>query len=122
VVTHQSWRGQFARGTYGNGPRAGQLSDCDPAIGYPGQDCVPVQWPGFNTSAWHEGAAKPGAVGDDMYWMGTLAVGMTPECWCSDAAWKQPQFDRRRWASTIGPTINVLKAVIFSPTEHTAWP
>jgi hypothetical protein len=64
VVTHQSWRGQFARGTYGNGPRAGQLSDCDPAIGYPQQDCVPVQWPGYNTSAWHEGVAKPGTVGD----------------------------------------------------------
>jgi RHS repeat-associated protein len=76
VVTHQSWRGQFARGTYGNGPRAGQLSDCDPAIGYPQQDCVPVQWPGFNTSAWHEGVAKPGTVGDDKDWMGSLAVDM----------------------------------------------
>jgi RHS repeat-associated protein len=76
VVTHQSWRGQFARGTYGNGPRAGQLSDCDPQIGYPQQDCVPVQWPGFNTSAWHEGAAKPRTVGDDTYWMRSLAVGM----------------------------------------------
>jgi RHS repeat-associated protein len=75
-VTHQSWRGQFARGTYGNGPRTGQLSDCDPAIGYPQQDCVPVQWPGYNTSAWHAGVAKPGTVGDGTYWMGSLAVGM----------------------------------------------
>jgi RHS repeat-associated protein len=37
---------------------------------------VPVPWPGWNTTAWHEDAAKPQTVGTDTYWLGSLSVGM----------------------------------------------
>jgi RHS repeat-associated protein len=75
IVTHQNWRGQFARGTWGAGTRVGQSSDCTGT--YPQQTpCVPVRWPGWNTGAWNQEAAKPSTVGSERYWMGSLAVGM----------------------------------------------
>jgi RHS repeat-associated protein len=37
---------------------------------------VPVPWPGWNTRAWNEEAAKPNTTGDENYWFGSLAVGM----------------------------------------------
>jgi RHS repeat-associated protein len=69
VITHQNWRGQFARGTFTNG----QLSDC---ATYPPQGCVPVQWPGYATTAWHEGVATAPTTGYEHYWFGSLAVEM----------------------------------------------
>jgi RHS repeat-associated protein len=76
IVTHQNWRGQFARGTWGEGTgRVGQSSDCTGT--YPQQTpCVPVRWPGWNTGAWNAEAAKPSTVGSERYWMGSQAVGM----------------------------------------------
>jgi RHS repeat-associated protein len=74
VVTHQSWRGQFARGTFGNGPRAGESSDCTE---YPATNgCIPVRWPGWNTTAWSQEAAKPATTGAEEFWFGSLSVGM----------------------------------------------
>ncbi len=74
IVTHQNWRGQFARGTYGNGPGVGALSDCTE---YPSASgCIPVQWPGYATTAWHDGVAEAPATGYEHYWFGSLAVGM----------------------------------------------
>jgi RHS repeat-associated protein len=74
IVTHQNWRGQFARGTFGAGPRAGQSSDCP---SYPPTNgCIPVPWPGWNTTAWHEGIGSPNTTGYEHYWMGSLATGM----------------------------------------------
>ncbi|HYW12862.1 MAG TPA: RHS repeat-associated core domain-containing protein [Longimicrobium sp.] len=76
IVTHQNWRGQFSRGTWGEGTgRVGQSSDCTGT--WPQQiECVPVPWPGWNTNAWHDDAAKPSTVGTDTYWLGSLSVGM----------------------------------------------
>ena len=37
---------------------------------------MPVPWPGWNTNAWHDDAAKPQTVGTDTYWLGSLSVGM----------------------------------------------
>jgi RHS repeat-associated protein len=37
---------------------------------------VPVAWPGWNTRAWSEEAAKPNTTGDEQYWFGSLAIGM----------------------------------------------
>jgi RHS repeat-associated protein len=75
VVTHQNWRGQFARGTWGEGTgRVGQSSDC--AAWPSSTECVPVAWPGWNTGAWHDEAAKPQTVGTDTDWLGSLSVGM----------------------------------------------
>ncbi|HYW12860.1 MAG TPA: RNase A-like domain-containing protein [Longimicrobium sp.] len=76
IVTHQNWRGQFSRGTWGEGTgRVGQSSDCTGT--WPQQiECVPVPWPGWNTNAWHEDAAKPQTAGTDTYWLGSLSVGM----------------------------------------------
>jgi RHS repeat-associated protein len=74
VVTHQRWRGEFARGTFGAGPRAGQSSDCTE---YPATNgCLPIRWPGWNTTAWQQEAAKPNTIGSERFWFGTLAVGM----------------------------------------------
>ena len=74
IVTHQSWRGQFSRGTFGNGPRAGQSSDCTE---YPATNgCLPVQWPGWNTTAWNQEAEKPATIGSERFWFGSLSVGM----------------------------------------------
>ena len=75
IVTHQNWRGQFARGTWGESTgRVGQSSDC---AAWPSPvECVPVPWPGWNTNAWHDDAAKPQTVGTDTYWLGSLSVGM----------------------------------------------
>jgi RHS repeat-associated protein len=51
IVPHQNWRGQFARGTYADGPNVGKRSDC---VTYPASNCVPIQWPGERTTARHE--------------------------------------------------------------------
>ncbi|HEX6373279.1 MAG TPA: RHS repeat-associated core domain-containing protein [Longimicrobium sp.] len=51
IVPHQNWRGQFARGTYADGAKVGQRSDC---TSYPASGCVPIQWPGERTTARHE--------------------------------------------------------------------
>ncbi|HYW12854.1 MAG TPA: hypothetical protein VE871_12930 [Longimicrobium sp.] len=76
IATHQNWRGQFSRGTWGEGTgRAGQSSDCTGT--WPQQiECVPVPWPGWNTNAWHDDAAKPQTVGTETYWRGSLSAGM----------------------------------------------
>jgi RHS repeat-associated protein len=74
IVTHQSWRGQFARGTFGVGARAGESSDCEEYP--PTNGCLPVRWPGWNTSAWSQEAAKPGTTGSEEFWFGSLSVGM----------------------------------------------
>jgi RHS repeat-associated protein len=75
VVTHQNWRGQFARGTWGAGHALiGRSSDCTAT--YTGQNCVPVPWPGWNTGAWFQEAAKPQTVGSERYWLGSLSVEM----------------------------------------------
>jgi RHS repeat-associated protein len=71
IVTHQNWRGQFARGTFGVGPRAGQRSDC-PSYP-PSNGCVPIPWPGWSTTAWHEGVGTPPSTGYEHYWFGSLA-------------------------------------------------
>ncbi|HYW12266.1 MAG TPA: RHS repeat-associated core domain-containing protein, partial [Longimicrobium sp.] len=79
LIPHENWRGQMARGTFGMGTAgtagtAGKSSDCQ---SYPQHDnCVPVPWPGWNTSAWHEGTARPEMTGYEHYWLGSLAVGM----------------------------------------------
>ncbi|HYW12268.1 MAG TPA: RHS repeat-associated core domain-containing protein [Longimicrobium sp.] len=76
IIPHEKWRGQMARGTFGMGTAGttGRSSDCR---SYPQHDnCVPVPWPGWNTSAWHEGTARPEMTGYEHYWMGSLAVGM----------------------------------------------
>jgi RHS repeat-associated protein len=74
IVTHQSWRGQFARGTFGEGPRAGESSDCEEYP--PTNGCLPVRWPGWNTSAWSQEAAREETTGSDEFWFGSLSVGM----------------------------------------------
>jgi RHS repeat-associated protein len=75
IVTHQNWRGQFARGTWGaSHPLIGQSSDCTAT--YTGQNCVPVPWPGWNTGPWFQDAAKPQTVGSERYWLGSLSVEM----------------------------------------------
>ena len=75
IIPHENWRGQMARGTYGagTGKPLGASSDC---TGSPPVNCVPVPWPGWNTSAWHEDAARPEMAGTEHYWLGSLAVGM----------------------------------------------
>jgi RHS repeat-associated protein len=73
VVPHQSWRGQFARGTFASGALAGQPSDC---ATYPPQNCLPIRWPGWATTAWHEDAGTQPVTGYEHYWFGSLAVGM----------------------------------------------
>ncbi|HEY0019131.1 MAG TPA: RHS repeat-associated core domain-containing protein [Longimicrobium sp.] len=69
IVTHQNWRGQFAMGTF----TSGAPSDCQQ---YPPSGCVPVSWPGWSTTAWHEKAGTAPTTGYEHYWMGSLAVGM----------------------------------------------
>jgi RHS repeat-associated protein len=69
LVTHQNWRGQFAMGTF----TSGAPSDC---LQYPPSGCVPVSWPGWSTTAWHEKAGTAPTTGYEHYWMGSLAVGM----------------------------------------------
>jgi RHS repeat-associated protein len=75
IIPHENWRGQMARGTFGTGTGRplGTSSDC---ASYPPVSCVPVPWPGWNTSAWHEGTARPEMTGTEHYWLGSLAVGM----------------------------------------------
>jgi RHS repeat-associated protein len=51
IVPHQNWRGQFARGTYADGPNVGKRSDC---VSFPASGCTPIQWPGERTTARHE--------------------------------------------------------------------
>ena len=62
-----------ARGGAGSA-QVGQSSDCTAA--YTGQNCVPVPWPGWNTGAWFQEAAKPQTVGSERYWLGSLSVEM----------------------------------------------
>jgi RHS repeat-associated protein len=69
LVTHQNWRGQFAMGTF----TSGAPSDCQQ---YPPSGCVPVNWPGWGTTAWHEKVGTAPTTGYEHYWMGSLAVGM----------------------------------------------
>jgi RHS repeat-associated protein len=72
IVTHENWRGQFARGTYGvnSGRAAGVLSDCEE---YPAQGCTPIQWPGERTTVRHELAEPDGQI---QSWWGGLVDGM----------------------------------------------
>jgi RHS repeat-associated protein len=69
LVTHQNWRGQFAMGTF----TSGAPSDCQQ---YPPSGCVPVSWPGWSTTAWHEKVGQAPTTGYEHYWMGSLASGM----------------------------------------------
>jgi hypothetical protein len=77
VVTHRSWRGEFARGTFGvdaGASRVGASSDCDE---YPATNgCLPIRWPGWNTTVWNQEAARPHTVGSERFWFGSLSVGM----------------------------------------------
>jgi hypothetical protein len=74
LVAHQNWRGQFARGTFAAGDSAGRSSDCRSYP--PSGGCIPVPWPGWNTTAWHEKVGSEQTTGYDHYWFGSLAVGM----------------------------------------------
>jgi RHS repeat-associated protein len=71
IVTHQNWRGQFARGTYvvNSGGTVGAKSDC--ATGAT-SGCVPIPWPGERTTVRHELAAG----GEIQNWFGGLVDGM----------------------------------------------
>ena len=69
IITHQNWRGQFARGTFWDG----RLSDCTSSDT---TWCVPVPWPGYTTTAWHDGVATIPRTGKEHYWFGSLAAGM----------------------------------------------
>ncbi|HEX5871782.1 MAG TPA: RHS repeat-associated core domain-containing protein [Longimicrobium sp.] len=69
IVPHMNWRGQFARGTYADGTKVGQRSDCP---SFPAVDCVPIQWPGERTTAWHE--LEPN--GNIQNWFGGLVDDM----------------------------------------------
>ncbi len=42
----------------------------------PSNCCVPISWPGYATTAWHEGVGTIPATGYEHYWFGSLAVGM----------------------------------------------
>ena len=70
IVPHQNWRGQFARGTFAAN---GAPSDCQT---YPPSGCIPIRWPGWSTTAWHEDAGKQPVTGYEHYWFGSLSVGM----------------------------------------------
>ena len=72
IVTHQNWRGQFARGTYGvnSGRAAGVRSDC---AEYPAQGCTPIPWPGERTTPRHELTEPEGQIQN---WWGGLVDGM----------------------------------------------
>jgi RHS repeat-associated protein len=65
VLTHQNWRGQFARGTNDNG----SASDCS---GTQTSTCVNISWPGWRTTPWHANATDP----DIRTWWGGLVDGM----------------------------------------------
>jgi RHS repeat-associated protein len=65
IIPHQNWRGQFARGTYGDG----RPSDCETSQT---TGCTPIQWPGYRTTAWHAAAKDP----DIRNWFGGLTDGM----------------------------------------------
>jgi len=69
IIPHQNWRGQFARGTFPNGAS----SDC---LTYPPMNCVPVPWPGWQTTATHAGVSEPLTTGYEEYWTGSLTIGM----------------------------------------------
>jgi RHS repeat-associated protein len=69
IVPHQNWRGQFARGTYADGVKLGQRSDC---TSFPASGCIPIQWPGERTTARHELEAD----GNIQNWFGGLVDGM----------------------------------------------
>jgi hypothetical protein len=59
----------MARGTFGTGTAGvtGTSSDCTTCP--PQNHCVPVPWPGWNTTAWHEDAARPEMSGYEHDWM-----------------------------------------------------
>jgi RHS repeat-associated protein len=79
IIPHENWRGQMARSTFGmrTAELAGTIGmNADCTSSQPQNGCVRVQWPGWNTSAWHEGTARPETIGYEHYWMGSLAVGM----------------------------------------------
>jgi len=71
IIPHQNWRGQFARGTYGNaaGRLTGASSDC---TSYPAQNCTPIRWPGEHTTVRHETTGGS----DIRNWFGGLTDGM----------------------------------------------
>jgi RHS repeat-associated protein len=74
VVPHQNWRGQFARGTFASGTRAGESSDCTEYP--PTNGCLPISWPGWATTAWHDDAGTAPTTGYAHYWFGSQAIGM----------------------------------------------
>ncbi len=70
VRPHQNWRGLFWRGTWGynSDGAVGTTANCvSTSMGY----CLPLNWPGERTTAWH---APTG--GESELWMGGLVDGM----------------------------------------------
>ncbi len=73
VRPHQNWRGLFASGTWGTSsvpgaPPVGTTANC---VTVNVNECLPINWPGDRTSAWHESRG-----GESALWMGGLVDGM----------------------------------------------
>jgi RHS repeat-associated protein len=69
VLPHQNWRGLFSRGTWGYGGQGavGTTANC---VTINVNECLPLNWPGERTTAWHESG------GESELWMGGLVDGM----------------------------------------------
>ena len=73
VRPHQNWRGLFFRGTWGTSsvpdtPPVGTTANC---VTVNVNECLPINWPGDRTTAWHESRG-----GESALWMGGLVDGM----------------------------------------------
>jgi RHS repeat-associated protein len=69
VLPHQNWRGLFSRGTWGYNSMGavGTTANC---VTINVNECLPLNWPGERTTAWHESG------GESELWMGGLVDGM----------------------------------------------
>jgi RHS repeat-associated protein len=69
VLPHQNWRGLFSRGTWGYNSlgAVGTTANC---VTVNVNQCLPLNWPGERTTAWHESG------GESELWMGGLVDGM----------------------------------------------
>ena len=73
VRPHQNWRGLFSSGTWGTSsvqgaPPVGTTANC---VTVNVNECLPINWPGERTTAWHESRG-----GESALWMGGLVDGM----------------------------------------------
>ncbi|HEX6912219.1 MAG TPA: RHS repeat-associated core domain-containing protein [Longimicrobium sp.] len=73
VRPHQNWRGLFSSGTWGvsgvqGAPAVGTTANC---VTVNVNECLPINWPGDRTTAWHESRG-----GESALWMGGLVDGM----------------------------------------------